>query len=280
VARPLPEVEGVTHRDVNAGGVQLHVAEAGEGEPVVLVHGWPQHWFAWRHVIPALAEHYRVICPDLRGFGWSEAPGHGYNPDQFGADIVALLDTLELDQVRVAGHDWGGIAGFVVCLEHPERVSKFMPMGTGHPWIKLKPGDLPKFAYQLVLAAPVAGNLFVSKGLERFLKDPVWSEEVRRSYLDQFSEPERVDASVKLYRAALATQVSRFRGGGGDPPKLTTPTLFLQGSDDPVLKPEMLQGYEKHAAHMRLEVLDGVRHFIPEQAPDAVLERMLAFFSA
>jgi pimeloyl-ACP methyl ester carboxylesterase len=276
----MPDVEGVTHRDVNAGGVRLHVAEAGEGEPVVLQHGWPQHWYAWRHVIPTLAQHYRVICPDLRGFGWSEAPGNGYNPDQFGADIVALLDALELDQVRLAGHDWGGIAGFTVCLKHPERVSKFVAMGTGHPWIKVKPGDLPKFAYQLVLAAPVAGNLFVSKGLERFLKDPVWSEEVRRIYIDQFSEPERVEASVRLYRAALATQVSRVRGGGGDPPKLMTPTLFLQGSNDPVVKPEMLQGYEKHAAAMRLEVLDGVRHFIPEQAPDALLERMLAFFSA
>jgi pimeloyl-ACP methyl ester carboxylesterase len=282
VARPLPEVEGVTHRDVDAGGVRLHVAEAGAGEPVVLQHGWPQHWYAWRHLIPRLAERHRVIVPDLRGFGWSEAPGHGYDIPHFAADLVALLDALELDQVRLVGHDWGGMAGFAMCLEHPQRVSRFVAMGTGHPWIKLKPGDLPKFAYQLLLAAPVAGRLFVTRGLERFLRDPVWDAETRRIYLDQFDEPERAGATVGLYRTALVTQGARILPGtsaGTAAPRLTTPTLFLQGSDDPVLKPEMLTGFEPHAEDMTLEALDGVRHFVPEQVPDVVAERVLAFFS-
>ncbi len=69
-----PEIDGVTHRYVDVPGVRLHVAEAGEGPPILLLHGWPQHWWVWRKVIPALAENHRVICPDLRGFGWSEAP--------------------------------------------------------------------------------------------------------------------------------------------------------------------------------------------------------------
>ncbi|MFY9488658.1 MAG: alpha/beta fold hydrolase [Solirubrobacterales bacterium] len=70
----LRDIPGVTHRLVTANGVRLHVAEAGSGEPVMLLHGWPQHWWMWRKVIPALAERYRVIVPDLRGSGWSEAP--------------------------------------------------------------------------------------------------------------------------------------------------------------------------------------------------------------
>jgi pimeloyl-ACP methyl ester carboxylesterase len=281
VARPLPEVEGVTHRNVNAGGVRLHVAEAGEGDPVILQHGWPQHWYAWRHVIPKLAERYRVIAPDLRGFGWSETPGHGYSAPQFADDLAALLDALEIDKVRLVGHDWGGIAGFILCLERPERVSHFVVMGTGHPWLKIGPRDLPKFAYQFVIAAPVAGRLFVRNSLERFLKDRVWDDETKRIYLGQFDEPERVTATVGLYRAAVGTQIGRLLPGTSGPAalRLTVPTLFLQGSNDPVIKPEMLEGFESHAPDMRLEVLEGVRHFVPEQVPDVVVERTLAFFS-
>ena len=76
--RPQPNVPGVQHSFVDAGGLRTHVAEAGEGEPLVMLHGWPQHWYVWRHVIPRLAETYRVICPDLRGLGWTEAPADGY----------------------------------------------------------------------------------------------------------------------------------------------------------------------------------------------------------
>src|SRR5687767_14115632 len=81
ISRPFPEVQGVSHRFVDAGGLHMHVAEAGEGEPVVLLHGWPQHWYEWRRQIPALAQHYRVICPDLRGFGWTDAPASGYEKE-------------------------------------------------------------------------------------------------------------------------------------------------------------------------------------------------------
>jgi pimeloyl-ACP methyl ester carboxylesterase len=279
---PLPEVEGVTHRYVNAGGVRLHIAEAGEGEPVVLQHGWPQHWYAWRLLIPKLAERYRVIVPDLRGFGWSDAPGKGYNAPQFAADLAALLDALEIEQTRLVGHDWGGIAGFILCVERPERVSRFVVMGTGHLWMKIRPGDLPRFAYQLVIAAPLAGRLLVQHALEGFLKDPVWDEQTKRIYVDQFDESGRASATVSLYRSAVGTQLRRLVPGssaGAAALRLTVPTLFMQGSNDPVIKPHMLEGFESHAPDMRLEVLDGVRHFVPEQVPDVVAERALAFFS-
>ena len=88
--RPLPELPGVEHRFVDAGGLRVHVAEAGSGDPLVLQHGWPQHWLAWSKLIPALAEDYRVICPDLRGLGWSDAPPEGYEKEQLASDLLAL----------------------------------------------------------------------------------------------------------------------------------------------------------------------------------------------
>lgn len=96
----LPALPGVEHRwlDVSGGGgrVRLHVAEAGSGAPVLLLHGWPQHWWCWRRVIERLRGHYRLLVPDLRGFGWSEAPGTGYSAIGFASDAVGLLDALGL----------------------------------------------------------------------------------------------------------------------------------------------------------------------------------------
>jgi pimeloyl-ACP methyl ester carboxylesterase len=108
----LPEqvhVAGVEHRSVSLDGFDAHVASAGasDGEPVVLVHGWPLHWWSFRHLIGALADDgRRVLAPDLRGFGWSGAPGWGDAPAQFTKDLFALLDALGVDQVDLVGHDW------------------------------------------------------------------------------------------------------------------------------------------------------------------------------
>src|SRR5215467_11922543 len=121
-ARPFPHVPGVTHRFVLVRGIRLHVAEAGGGDPVVLLHGFPQHWYAWRHVIPLLAGQYRLICPDWRGFGWSEAPPRGYDTASRAAGILALMDALGLRRARLIAHDRGARVAFVTALQAPDRV--------------------------------------------------------------------------------------------------------------------------------------------------------------
>lgn len=105
------------------------IGQAGHGEPVVLLHGFPQHWWEWRGVLPGLAAHYRVICPDLRGAGWTDAPPTGYTSEQLLADVVALLDALELDQVCLIAHDWGALLGYELCLRAPHRVRKYVSLG-------------------------------------------------------------------------------------------------------------------------------------------------------
>ncbi|MEY2244545.1 alpha/beta fold hydrolase [Streptomyces sp. BF23-18] len=120
--RPMPPLEGAEHRWVTVRGAQLHIAESGSGEPVVLLHGFPQHWYAWRALVPLLAhDGYRLICVDLRGFGWSEQTERGYDTDGLGADILALLDALGLDRVTLVGHNWGAGVGFRLCQRAPER---------------------------------------------------------------------------------------------------------------------------------------------------------------
>ncbi len=102
----------------------MHVAIAGpeDAPPIVLVHGWPQNWWAWRHVIPGLAERFRVIAPDLRGHGWSRAPDGGYEKEQLASDLLAVLDELAIERVAWVGHDWGGWTGVLAALRAPETV--------------------------------------------------------------------------------------------------------------------------------------------------------------
>src|SRR4051812_3063918 len=152
----LPDVDGVTHRYATVNGVRLHYAEAGDGDPLLLVHGWPQHWWMWRAYIPRLAERFRVIVPDLRGHGWSEKPrGASYLKTDMLADLMALLDELGIARVRYAGHDWGGWVGMLAGLEHPERIERLMVMSIPHPWRKPDPVSfLATAAYQPIVGGP------------------------------------------------------------------------------------------------------------------------------
>jgi pimeloyl-ACP methyl ester carboxylesterase len=130
----LPEqvqVAGVEHTSVTLDGFDAQVASAGasDGEAVVLVHGWPFHWWSFRHLMRALADDgRRVLALDLRGFGWSGAPDWGYAPAQFTKDLFALLDALGLDQVDLVGHDWGCFVGYCAALDEPERFRRFVAM--------------------------------------------------------------------------------------------------------------------------------------------------------
>src|SRR5262249_26913432 len=172
-ARPLPHVTGVTHRLVTVPGARLHVAEAGTGEPVMLLHGFPQHWYAWAHVIPLLSGDYRLICPDWRGFGWSQAPPRGYDTASRAADVLALMDALGLRRVRLIAHDWGSHAAFTAALQAPERVSHLLALNAAHLWLaqrRLLP-QLWRFWYTAFLESPGIGRLVRRHwpGLTRFL---------------------------------------------------------------------------------------------------------------
>lgn len=291
MTRELPSLPGVEHKYADAGGVRLHYAEAGSGEPVVCVHGWPQNWWEWRGIIPGLAERYRVICPDLRGFGWSEAPARGYEKEQFATDIAALLDALGLAQVRLIAHDWGGVAGFILCVRRPDLVRQYLALNTGHLWPRMEGRRLPdlrRFWYQWVISAPVLGRLAVQRlarlpGSQSYRitgSSSAWSEEDTRIFLGQFAERSRANASVQTYRAFVTRELAAMVRGRYRDSRLTVPTLWLHGADDPVIRPFMTRGTEPYADDLNVELVEGVGHFIADERPDLVLERALSFFAA
>jgi len=283
----LPRVPGVEHRHVAVRGVRIHVAEAGEGEPLLLQHGWPEAWVCWRQMIPTLARHYRVICPDLRGHGWSESPRGGYEKESLAQDMIALLDELGIERVRLVGHDWGAYCGFLACLRAPERFERFVALSIPHPWTEIRARRLHNYAYQVLLASPFLGGL-VLRHVPMFIQtvfrvgtatpdaiDP----ETRALYVALTRDPEHARAMVALYRTFLLHEAGPLIRGAYRDRRLAVPTRLIVGDRDPVSSPEVETGFEDNADDMTVETIAGAGHFLPEEAPDLISRRVLEFFA-
>ncbi|HEX3173968.1 MAG TPA: alpha/beta hydrolase [Solirubrobacterales bacterium] len=285
-----PHVDGIGHRSVRARGLDFHVAEAGGGEDVVLcLHGWPQHWYEWRHLMPALADRHRVLALDLRGFGWSDAPPDGYEKENLADDVLAVLDELGIERVKLVGHDWGGWIGFLLCLRAPQRFERYLALNILHPWVSGARAALPhawRFTYQLVIMTPVVGyelhrrRRFVPRVLVAgSTRKDAWDEATLRAFSDNLAEPDRARAAVQLYRVFQLRELLPVLRGRYQRDRLTVPTRLLFGIEDAVLKPELLDGYERHADEMSVELVPNCGHFIADEMPELVAERARDFFA-
>lgn len=273
---------------MRARGIEFHYAEAGGGDDVVLcLHGWPQHWYEWRRLMPALADRRRVLALDLRGFGWSEAPADGYEKENMADDVLAVLDELGIERVKLVGHDWGGWIGFLLGLKAPQRIDRFLALNIVPPWVSLRAvaGHLWRFWYQQVVLTPVVGYRLHRGG--RFIRrvlvggstiKEVWSEEDLAAFADNLAEPPRSRAGVQMYRTFNLRETLPIARGRYADAWLTVPTLMVFGEDDFVLRPSMLAGYERHAEDMRVELVPGCGHFIVEERSDLVIQRAREFF--
>lgn len=273
-------------------GLRLHVAVAGpeHGRPVMLVHGWPQHWYEWRHLLPALADRHRVLALDLRGFGWSDAPRDGYEKENMADDVLAVLDALGVERVKLVGHDWGGWIGFLLGLRAPQRVERFLALNIVHPWQSGALSALPhawRFGYQLAIMAPLLGyrlhrgGRFVPRVLHAgsHVRD-AWDEATVRAFADNLAEPARARAAVRLYRVFQLRELWPVLRGRYADRRLTVPTRLLFGIDDAVLRPALLAGYQDHADEMAVELVGGCGHFIADERPELVAEQAREFFAA
>jgi pimeloyl-ACP methyl ester carboxylesterase len=284
-----PEVAGVSHRWVEARGLRFHLAEAGEGDDVVLcLHGWPQHWYEWRDLLPRLgAAGYRAIAIDLRGFGWSDAPPDGYEKENLATDVLAVLDELGVEQVKLVGHDWGGWIGYLICLRAPQRIRRYLALNILTPWVnpRMVMPEIWRFTYQLVNAAPFLGyrlhrgGILVRRMLRAASAVPgAFDDPTLDIFADNLAQPPRAHAGVAMYRTFLLREEPEIIGGRYADAHLTVPTLQLHGTEDLALRPKMLAGWQRHADDMQLELVEGCGHFIVDEAPDLVADRALEFF--
>ncbi len=283
MSRPFPPCPGVRHEFHEvATGLRMHVALAGpeDGPPVLLLHGWPQHWWCWRGVIPALADAgYHVIAPDQRGAGWSDAPAEGYDKEQLASDVLALLDAMGIEQTAFVGHDWGAWTGQLMALREPERISRMVLCNIAPVWAPSDRLAAAKNAWRLtyqVVGLPVVGPaIHRSRVMQRVL-DGVPPREMG-PFRDAYLEPARAEAGAQMYRTLIVKEVPEIVRGRYDGRRLTMPLLVLHGTADAVIRPFQVEDFRRHADDVQIEWVHGTGHFIVDEQPALVAERVLAF---
>src|SRR5215207_1730188 len=280
MAVAAPEIAGIRHGEIDAAGLRMHVVEAGptDGDPVLVLHGWPQHWYQWRHQIPALAgAGYRVIVPDLRGFGQSEAPPRGYEKDNMATDVLNLMDAMALDRVKLLAHDWGGWIGFILCVRAPARFERYVALNIPHLWSKTTPRlvlSFWRFWYQAVIASPKLGGWIIRNrpGFVRMIiqgsspNKQAWSDEDLEAFTRPLQEPARARASVQLYRTFLTREMGGAATGAYEKQRLTVPTLLLFGIDDFAIDKSFFdRPTHEFADDFTIHFVPDTGHFIAEE---------------
>jgi epoxide hydrolase A/B len=187
------------HQHVTTNGIRMHVAEAGEGYPIVLCHGFPELWYSWRHQMRALAEAgFRAIAPDQRGYGETDAPGtiEAYTQRQLVADIVGMLDALAISRCVIIGHDWGGAVAWNAALMAPERIERVVGVNTPFlPRMPLKPTELMRamaqgqFHYILYFQPPGVAEAELDRDVRRSLRGFYQTAEDLLGVIDQSAPP-------------------------------------------------------------------------------------------
>ncbi|KJL43171.1 MULTISPECIES: alpha/beta fold hydrolase [Microbacterium] len=287
----MTDVTGLRSRMVTANGLRMHVTEIGAGEPVLLLHGFPQSSREWAPVMAGLADRARLIAPDLRGAGETEAPPSGYDARTVLHDVIALLDELGIERVDLVGHDWGALVGFDLCLGHPDRVRRYVAIAVPAPYFDMTPALLagmgkamPHLWFQWAIATPVLGPRLLSRGRQRlarwllrgFERRPMDSADVE-AYVAALRDPARARAASKLYRGLILPAFMKIMRGGYRGRVLNTPTLVLFGADDALLPKDAMAVRPEDAPHTTVEFVPGGAHFLVDDNPDEVTRRVAGF---
>jgi pimeloyl-ACP methyl ester carboxylesterase len=277
-----------TSRYVDTGELRQHVVTGGDGPPLLLVHGWPQTWYAWRLVMPALARHFHVIAPDQRGTGLSGRPEGGYDTGTLAADLVALMDALGHRRFAVAGHDTGMWIGYALAADHSDRVARLAVAETPLPGVSLSPplfanahlnNALWHFAFNRLAEVNdqlAAGREDVYFGWQFATKAarPLPDYAVRH-YIDTLAaDPEALHASFAIYRALDATiaqnQQRKTR-------RLRIPVLGIGGAHS--LREQVADTMKLAADDVQTLVIPGCGHHPAEETPDETLAALTAFLA-
>jgi pimeloyl-ACP methyl ester carboxylesterase len=284
-------------------GITMRVTEAGPADapPVILLHGFPESHRTWRAVAPLLGDRFRLVMPDLRGFGYSERPTdvEAYGTDTLIADIFALADVLGIDRFALVGHDWGGAIAWAAALRGNPRITRLATVNSPHPWIFQR--SLIEDADQRAASQYITAfrNLGMEAGIEAMGFDKFFdksfakhvdaariSPEERTLSIAEWSRPGALTAMFNWYRAShLVVPPPGLTVPVPDwvlrlPPKIRIPVRVIWGLDDQALLPVQLDGIGEVGDDVDVIPLKGVGHFAPWEAPRMVAAALGPFLEA
>ena len=281
----------------------LHVVEQGHGNPVVLLHGFPELAYSWRHQIAGLGDAgYRAIAPDMRGYGRSEAPEEveAYNIVELCGDVLQLLDDRELERAAIVGHDWGATVAWHFALIHPERTA--CVAGLSVPLVPNPPAapltimreHLGEDFYIVWFQEPGVAEEALERDVRRTIMtpavwDPAWAQQMDdKPRVPPFMTEQDVEVYVREYSR------TGFRGGLNwyrnidrnweltreyDDHRLEMPALFMAGTRDSTMKWMTPDALKDRVTDLRVELVEGAGHWLQQERPDEVNRALLALFA-
>jgi len=276
-----PPIEGVRRSFVEARGVRFHVTEAGpeDGRPVIALHGWPQHHWAYNDLLKDPPPGLRIIAPDLPGFGWSGPAPHKWAKEDIASDVLALLDALGLDRVLLVAHDWGAYAGYLMVLRAPERFDGYLALNMGFPWVSARNflrHVWPLLRYQPLIAfAGVPVQRYTNFLHLAFKISSALDRETASVYVERFRDPVVARAGRDAYRTFLLREVPRA-ARHPEKRRATVPIRALYGVNDAAIHESWTSPENAIADDFTLEKVDDTSHFIMEERPDLVRARLIA----
>ncbi|MBL6750437.1 MAG: alpha/beta fold hydrolase [Nevskia sp.] len=262
---------------LHVNGIDLNVLVDGKGPEVLLLHGFPDSHAVWRLQIPALvAAGYRVIAPDLRGYGQSDAPAacRDYAMPQLLGDVVGLLDALQVSKVRLVGHDWGAALGWQLCMAYPERVDRYVALSVGHPRAYAGAPLRQKLMGSYILFFQLRGLAeFVIRCCRwRLFRALIRYDAECERWIADLSRPGRLTAALNWYRANLRMILPR------NWPAVEVPVLGVWSSRDIALCEAQMTASERYVdAAWSYARLDGVNHWLQLDAPERVNALLLGY---
>jgi len=286
---PTGFTDTFTSRYVNTGEVRLHAVTGGDGPPLLLVHGWPQTWYAWRMLMPALARDFAVVAVDQRGIGLSGKPQDGYDTGTLARDLVALMGALGHQRFALYGTDVGMPIAYALAADHPDRVDRLVVSEAPLPGISPSPplflppqlnamlwhlafNQLPKINEQLVTGRE---NIFFGAEFDASAGTNKLPPEVVKYYIDTLAaSPDSLRGSFGIYRAfpAIIAQNEQRKTR-----RLTLPVLAIGGEQSAGEGPGNTM--KLAADDVQTVVLAGSGHWVAEQAPEQLLAALTAFLA-
>jgi pimeloyl-ACP methyl ester carboxylesterase len=293
----------IRHRQVQAGDIELHVAEAGEGRPVVLLHGFPELWYSWRHQLPALADAgYHALAPDMRGFGDSSAPAEieAYDVVELCGDVVRLLDDIGAERGAIVGHDWGANVAWHFALLHPERVACVAGISvpltprSGSPPLALMREHLGEDFYIVWMQEPGVADEALARDVRRTVLTPdVWNARWAASEEEPRVPSWMTEDDVSFYvdtfeRTGFTGGLNWYRNidrnwertAGLDERGVEQPALFMAGTRDSTVKWMSPDATKDRFKDLRIVMVEGPGHWLQQERPDEVNEELLALVTA
>jgi len=245
--------------------VRLHVAtDTGDGPPLVLLHGWPQHSGMWDAVVPELSQRFRCLALDLRGMGASPAPPDGYEKRTLAQDVLDTLDDLGIERARFIGHDWGAFVTALIAMDHPERIERGIMLAVPAPWDSSPdPRRLLGIAHMPIMASPLGPMVAATLGKQVMTLSGLTSEAAERYVAPMRADPARARAASLYYRTFLLHELPEAMRTRVEEPAV--PIHVAGGDRDPVCR------------WSTMEKIPGAGHFFPDLRPQEVLKRAEAF---